>query len=167
MSKKLFDEENEHIEEPESTSYLEELQVYIDEDDGTGFQRFGKFAVDSDWMEKNNRESRNSYEEYEMKLLEEDLYKIYKNSPFAEKYEGNKKVPKHELVYVYLYFIDRLENPHRYTAVEKYLAIVGFMKMNYETMYRELPIVYKEEILKELNKKYHVISKDKRSHKLF
>lgn len=169
MSKKLFDEENDHIEEVESASSFEELDVYLDDeqDDGFEFQQFGKFAVDADWIEKNNNDVRNSYEEFELKQLEENLYDIYVNAPFFDKYEGNKKVLKHELVHVYLYFIDRIEDPSRFSPVDKFIAIASFMKMNFEVMYRELPIVYKEEILKELNKKYNMISKDKRSHRLF
>jgi hypothetical protein len=38
--------------------------------------------------------------------------------------------------------------------------------MNFEVMYRELPILYKEAIVKELNNKYHMIS-NKKAHNLF
>jgi hypothetical protein len=67
---------------------------------------------------------------------------------------------------VYLYFLDRIEEPERYTASEKFIAIASFMKMNFEVMYRELPILYKEAIVKELNNKYHMIS-NKKAHNLF
>lgn len=166
MSKKLFDEENEFIQNEDEDSKYDELSVYIDDEEGSAFQKFGKFAVDENWLNSDKKEMFNSHEEYENKMLEENLYDIFKNSPFNNKYEGNKKVPKHEMVLVYLYFLDRISNPVRYTAVEKFIAIASFMKMNFETMYRELPIVYKEELLKEFNKKYQILT-NKRSHKLF
>jgi len=167
MSKKLFDEENEHLDDVElSDARAEELSVYLGDDEGAEFQKFGTFAIDSNWLDSNKKETLNPHEEYENKMLENNLYDIFINAPFSRKYEGNKKVPKHEMINVYLYFLDRIEKPTRYTSVEKFIAIVLFMKMNFETMYRELPIIYKEEILKELNKKYHMLS-NKRSHKLF
>lgn len=171
MSKQLFDEENDQFEYGEdtdesTTSAENEIYAHLESDEGADFQFFGKFAIDDEWLSSNKDDSRNSYETYEMIKLEENLYEIFKSSGFTTKYEGNKKVPKHEMVNVYLYFLDRINNPESYTSVEKFIAIVSFMKMNFETMYRELPIIHKESILKELNNKYNVLA-NKKSHKLF
>ncbi|MCK9576025.1 MAG: hypothetical protein WC979_01210 [Candidatus Pacearchaeota archaeon] len=169
MSKKLFDEENEFLDfenQDESTDSDVEETISTDDDSSGEFQQFGKFAIDQDWLMSTNRESQNPHEEFEYRALEENLYELFNAAPFAAKYEGNKKVSKHEMVEVYLYFLDRISNAERYTTVEKFIAIVNFMKMNFETMYRELPIIHKEAILKELNKKYHIIS-NKKAHNLF
>lgn len=168
MSKNLFDEENEIFNEcaEESETVSEELTVHLDNNDGTEFQQFGKFAVDENWLYSNRNETRNPYDEFESSVLEENLYEIFLASPFVDKYEGNKKVPKHEMLNVYLYFLDRIKETSRFTAVEKFISISLFMKMNFEAMYRELSIVHKEEILKELNRKYFTLS-NKRAHKLF
>lgn len=168
MSKQLFDEENEQHDKHDTSlsAANNELYAQLDNIDDGRFQFFGKFEVDNAWVQKNKVDSYNSHESYELAELDENLYTIFKDSYFVSKYEGNKKVPKHEMVKIYLYFLKRINNHERYTAIEKFIAIVSFMKMNFEIMYRELPIIHKEAILKEFNDKYHMIS-NKKAHKLF
>lgn len=176
MSKKLFDEENEvfdNLNEDDIENATDgELIIDVEnetesQDDGEGeFQQFGRFAIDEDWMTSRYSEATNAHESFENKRLEEDLYEIFLASPFVTKYDGNKKVAKNDMINVYLYFLDRVKESDRYTAVEKFVAITSFMKMNIESMYRELPILHKEAILKELNRKYHIIT-NKKSHNLF
>ena len=67
---------------------------------------------------------------------------------------------------IFLYFYDNITEKQRYTSVEKFLEIADFMNMNYEMMYKELPMLYKQNLISELDKKYKIFSK-KKVHKLF
>ena len=54
----------------------------------------------------------------------------------------------------------------RYTNVEKFLEIADFMNINYEVLYKELSMMYKQNLLAELDNQYHLFEKRK-VHKLF
>jgi hypothetical protein len=146
----------------------ESFETFIDpdSDDSSEYQHFGKFSVNEDWVSKYNEEIRTPHESYELKLLREDMYTVFVNSTFFEKYEKIKKVPKQDMLKIFLYFNDNVDVKNRYTSVEKFLEIADFMNMNYETLYKELPMIYKQNLIAELDKKYKIFNKRK-VHKLF
>lgn len=164
-TKPLFEDPAEE-EEPKDGNAAEELEKYIDSDDGATFQQFGKFGVNEDWVTRFNEETRQSHESYETKLLREDLYRIFTESYFYEKHTKTKKVPKQDMLKIFLYFYDNIRNSERYTAVEKFIEIANFMEMNFDILYKELPMVYKQNLIAELDKKYNIFDKRK-VHKLF
>lgn len=137
-----------------------------DNEDGYDFQFFGKFAVNEDWVEKYNGEIRIPHESHELRLLREDLYNIFVNSVYYEKYGKIKKVSKQDMLKVFLYFFDNIQEKQRYTIVDKFIEIVDFMNMNYDVMYKELPMLYKQNLIAELDNTYNIFDKRK-IHKLF
>lgn len=172
VKKPLFIEddsdENELLNELENDITVSDGNKVINDNsvEGPEFQTFGKFSVDDNWVEKFNNEIRIPHESYELKLLREDLYDIFVNSDFYEKYAKIKKVPKQDMLRIFLYFYDNIKEKERYTVVEKFLEIADFMFMNYEIMYKELPMIYKQNLIAELDKKYTIFDKRK-FHKLF
>ena len=71
MSKKLFN--SEHDDTTSSSSCDGITNIYANDD--ADFQQFGQFAIDPSWAEHNNRENRNSYDEYELKSRYLDSYR--------------------------------------------------------------------------------------------
>lgn len=127
------------------------------------FEHFGEFVVSDTWI-KNQGGS--THENYEIEILNDDIYEIFKSAPFFEKYAATKKVKKDEILEVFWYFQERLKEPGRYTSIEKFLAIAGFMNINFKILYNILDIKYKEKILDEFNDKYDIFEK-KNIKKLF
>ena len=145
--KPLFEDPSK--EEQKNIETTEELEFFLESesDDGSTFQQFGKFGVNEDWVSKFNEETRQAHESYETKLLREDLYKIFTESYFYEKHIKTKKVPKQDMLKIFLYFYDNVKNPERYTTVEKFIEIANFMEMNFDILYKELPMVYKHNLI--------------------
>jgi len=126
------------------------------------FEHFGEFVVDSSWMKPQG----SVHENYEISILDKDVYEIFKASPFFEKYAETKKVKKDDILEVFWYFQDKLKEPERYTFIEKFIAIAGFMNINFKILYDVLGITHKEKILNEFDKKYDIFEK-KNIKKLF
>lgn len=130
------------------------------------FEFFGKMKIDDDWKEKYENNHYRSRDYYEDKKLQENLYEIFKNAPFYEKYKKIKKVKKDEILTIFNYFIERIEEPERYGAIDKFLSIATFMNMNFKILYKELSSTYKQQILKEFDEKYDIF-KAKKLKRLF
>lgn len=119
------------------------------------YEVFGKISL------KGSNSDGDSYEEYNEKKLQEEIYDIFINSKYYEEYIKNKKVPKSEVSEIYYYFDDRIPQTDEVTAVEKFINIAEFMSISYEVLYQELAPVYKEKLLRELDNKYDIFTKRK------
>jgi hypothetical protein len=127
------------------------------------FEHFGEFVVSDTWVKT---QSVSSHEGYEIEILNEDINTIFKNAPFFENYAENKKVKKDSILEVFWYFQEHLKEPERYTFIEKFLAIAGYMNINFKILYDVLDIKQKEKILNEFDDKYDIFKK-KNIKKLF
>ena len=127
------------------------------------FEHFGEFVVSDTWVKS---QSASSHESYEIEILNEDINNIFKKAPFFKKYADNKKVKKDSIYEVFWYFQEKLKEPDRYTFIEKFLAIAGFMNINFKILYDVLDITHKEKILNEFDAKYDIFKK-KNIKKLF
>jgi hypothetical protein len=130
------------------------------------YEAFGEFVISESWVNTQNTHS--THDNYESKMLYEDIYRIFKESYLYEKYypKIGTRVKKDEIMEVFNYINDNLKAPERYTFVEKVVAIADFMNINYKVMYSILDISAKEKILDELNDKYDIFKK-KNIKKLF
>ena len=128
------------------------------------FDYFGDFSVSDTWVKGDHDVE--IHEKYEMEILEKEINEIFKNSPFFEKYSNSKKVKRDDIVYVFYYILDRIKTPERFSAIEKFLSIAGFMNMNFKNLYNAIDLAYKEKILNEFNSKYGIFEK-KNLKKLF
>lgn len=166
-TKTLFGNENNDKKQITNKDIKEVINAYTDKDvDDEEFQFFGKFALNDDWVESFNNELRQPHESYEIELLRDDLYEIFINSDFYEKYSKLRKVPRQDMLKIFLYFFDNIKEKERYTNVEKFIEICNFMEMSYDIVYKELPVLYKQNLIIELDKKFKIFDKHK-VHKLF
>ena len=101
------------------------------------------------------------YEEYVERRIQEDIYKIFLESPYYEDYTKNRKVSKNVVGEIYYYFEERLPGKEDITVIDKFTNIADFMGIPYEVLYNELAPTYKEKLLRELDSKYHVFKRNK------
>lgn len=128
------------------------------------FEFFGTIKVNDEFSSTTSKEfTDNSYSSWEKQQLREDLYQIFNDAPFREKYTKIKKVPKNEMVKIYYYFSDKLIK-EKYSTVQIFTEIAEFMKMNYKDMFHQLLPVDKQNIVKELGDEYNIeaLKKQKR-----
>ena len=110
--------------------------------------------------------SDNMVEQRVLKMLNEELYEIFKESPFYEKYKNPKRVDKGDMIKMYYYFKNKLLRKNTFTSMEIFIGFAEFFQVNYDQLYNDVGVLDKESILKELNEKYNVKGKIK-SKRLF
>ncbi|MFW6310862.1 MAG: hypothetical protein ACOC1K_01360 [Nanoarchaeota archaeon] len=105
--------------------------------------------------------SENMIERRTIKMLEEELYELFKASPFYEKYKNPKRVDKNDMIKMYYYFKERLLKKKSFSPSEIFKGFGEFFQINYNQLYDELGVLDKESLLKELNDKYSFKNKIK------
>jgi len=100
------------------------------------------------------------------KRLDEDLYKLFQNSPFYQKYKNPKRVDKGDMSKMYYYFKDELVKSKSYSSMQIFISFAEFFQINYDQLYAEIGVLDKESLLKELSEKGKVKNKIK-TRKLF
>lgn len=96
-----------------------------------------------------------------IKMLDDEMYQIFENSPFYEKYRKRKKADGNDRVKMYYYFKDELSQRQKYTNMEIFIAFAEFFEINYNQLYSEIGVLDKEGLLRELNDKYGLSNKIK------
>jgi hypothetical protein len=97
------------------------------------------------------------------KMLDDEIYKIFLDSPYYKKYKTPKRVDKNDMMKMYYYFKDeiaKLENKH-FSNMEVFVGFAEFFQVNYDQLYADIGVMDKEFILKELNEKYSLTNKIK------
>jgi len=102
-----------------------------------------------------------AYEEYIEQKIQEDIYRIFKESPYYSSSGKPTKVNRSAVAEIYYYFEEKLPDAEDISAVDKFTHIADFMGIQYEVLYGEISPVHKEKILRELDQKYAVFSKRK------
>ena len=100
------------------------------------------------------------------KRLDEDLYKLFQNSPFYQKYKNPKRVDKGDMSKMYYYFKEELVKSKSYSSMQIFISFAEFFQINYDQLYAEIGVLDKESLLKELSEKGKVKNKIK-TRKLF
>ncbi len=108
----------------------------------------------------------NIIENRTLKLLDEELYKIFKDSEYYEKYKKYKRIEGGDRLKMYYYFKEKLLKHKNYTNMEIFISIAEFFQINYDQLYGEVGVLDKECLLKELSLKYGLDQKIK-TKKLF
>lgn len=103
------------------------------------------------------------YESYLESKVQEELYQIFLASPYYVEPGSGKiaKIARSEVSAIYYYFEDRMTEQDEVTPVEKFTRIAEFMCIPYEVLYQEVSPAHKERLLRELDSKYHVFTKNK------
>jgi hypothetical protein len=108
----------------------------------------------------------NIIEKRTLKMLDDELYEIFVNSPYYEKYKKLKKVDGNDRIKMYYYFKEHLLKKQKYTNMEIFIAFAEFFRVNYDQLYSEVGVLDKEGLLRELNGKYGLTNRIK-TKKLF
>jgi len=88
------------------------------------------------------------------KLLDNEIYKIFINSPYYEKYKNPKRVDKNDMIKMYYFFKEEIEKIKNFSSMEIFIGFAEFFQINYDQLYNDVGILDKESLLKELNEKY-------------
>jgi len=124
------------------------------------YEVFGEIQVHSSFLPKD------IFDEYDDNEIQHELHEVFVNADFYSEYIKNKKVLRGDVVKIYCYFDENLKNSKNLSSVTKFIAIADFMSIPYELLYEEMPPIYKEAVLKELDQKYNIFSK-RNIHRLF
>jgi len=89
-----------------------------------------------------------------MQVLNVEIYKIFEESPYYEKYKNPKRVDKNDMLKMYYYFKDAINKIKDYSPMEMFIGFAEFFQINYDQLYGEIRVLDKEDLLKELNEKY-------------
>jgi len=100
------------------------------------------------------------------KMLEKQIFELFESSKYYEKYKNPKKVDKSDMVKMYYFFKNVLQEEKSYSCVEIFIGFAEFFQINYDQLYGEVGVKDKENLLKELHEKYDLSSKIK-TKKLF
>ena len=96
-----------------------------------------------------------------MQLLNDEIYEIFTESPFYEKYKVPKRVDKNDMIKMYYYFKEQLGKIKNFSSMEIFVGFAEFFQINYDQLYGEIRVLDKESLLKELNEKYGLQSRIK------
>ena len=96
----------------------------------------------------------NIIENRTMKMLDDEMYDIFVNSPYYEKYKKHKRADSSDRIKMYYYFKENLLKKKNYTSMEIFIAFAEFFQVNYDQLYNEVGVLDKEGLLRELNEKY-------------
>jgi len=96
-----------------------------------------------------------------IQLLNDEIYKIFVDSPYYEKYKNPKRVDKNDMLKMYYYFKDAIMKIKNFSVTEMFIGFAEFFQINYDQLYGEIRVLDKEALLKELNEKYSLKDKIK------
>lgn len=170
---KLFDNGDEPLEDDE---YNEDHQDDAEEEEfvpklshdkifgndyNTGnldFEEYNLPKVDTFYAEDNLRECYDSYEYNRKKELEAKVDLYFIESEPGQVLGNKKKLPKQVLPQVYVAIREKFTN-NDYTGSEIFITIAEYFGINYEVLYENIPSIYREELVRELDDKYGVLKK--------
>ncbi len=92
--------------------------------------------------------------------LAEEMYILFLDSPFYEKYKNTKKIEKSDLLDIYYYFKEILIKKNLYSLSQIFIAIAEFFQINFNQLHKQIGVLDKELLLKEMtkhNNKFNVI----------
>ena len=177
MTNKLFDnnEEEEPIddeslkldnftEEDEDTEFIPTLKSrdkIFENDYNTGnldFEEYNLPKVDAFYAESNLSDTYDSYEYAKKLQLEELVDEYFKETEHGKVLVNKKKLPKQVLAQVFVSIREQFTD-NDFTGSEIFTTIADYFGMNYEILYNNIPAIYKEEIVKELDEKYGLLKK--------
>jgi hypothetical protein len=88
------------------------------------------------------------------KMLEEELYDLFKVSKYYEKYKKIKRIDKNDVLPVYYHFKENLLLSKKFSNMEIFIGIAEFFQINYDYLYQEIGVLDKERLLKEMSEKF-------------
>jgi hypothetical protein len=99
-------------------------------------------------------------------MLDTELYQIFTDSPFHEKYKMPKRIDKTDMVKMFYYFKEHIMKSGKFSNMEFFIGFAEFFQVSYDALYTDIGVMDKEYILKEVSEKYGLQSRIK-TKKLF
>ena len=125
------------------------------------FTEFKQMKVDTDLLSKFGLGTGMINSEV-MKKLDIELYEIHENGPYFERFRSDtEKVKKDETIEIFFYYLERLDVPESYSAMEKFIGIAEFLSMDYKVLYRGIGIPFQSDLLRDIDKKFTYLQKNK------
>lgn len=173
---KLFDNGDEPLDDDDNDNLNDDQQDDTDEefvpklishdkifgnDYNTGnldFEEYNLPKVDTFYAEDNLRECYDSYEYHRKKELEAKVDAYFIESELGQVLGNKKKLPKQVLPQVYIAIREKFTN-NDYAGSEIFITIAEYFGINYEVLYENIPSIYREELVRELDNKYGVLKK--------
>jgi len=93
------------------------------------------------------------------KMLYDEIYELFLDCPYYNKYKNPKRIDKNDRAKMYYYFKERLTKGNRYTNTEIFIGFAEFFQDSYDQLYTDIGVLDKEGLLKEINEKYNVTHK--------
>ena len=94
-------------------------------------------------------------------MLETQIYEIFEQSEFYEKYKNPKRVDKSDMIKMYYFFKEKLLVEKSFSNVEIFIGFAEFFQINYDQLYAQVGVKDKEGLIKELHDKYQLTQKIK------
>lgn len=176
MSKKLFEDDDENIEDDNLETDLpeedEEEEFVIsksvsrdkifDNDYNTGNIDFEEYSnlpkVDASYAEGNLKDCYDSYDYARELNLEMLVDEYFNKTEYGKQFSSKKKIPKQVLPQVFVAIKEQFKGSD-YTGSEIFASIADYFSINYEILYENIPSIYRAELVRELDEKYGVLKK--------
>ena len=174
---KLFDEnEGEHIpmenlpenlftnndpEDDEEYVHVFRRDKIFNNDYNTGnleFEDYDLPKVDTFYAGQNLNDCYDSHEYLRKKKLEELVHLYFRESDHCEILMSKKKIPKQTLPIIFSDIREKFVK-NEYTNSEIFTTIADYFGLNYELLYENIPSIYREQLVKELDDKHLILKK--------
>lgn len=148
-------------EEEQTTQNVPTHDKIFGNDYNTGnldYEEYNLPKVETFYAEDNLSDCYDSYEYNRKKDLEDLVDKYFTESEPGKALGNKKKLPKQVLPQVYVAIREKFNN-NDYTGSEIFMMIAEYFGLNYEVLYENIPSVYREELVRELDEKYGMLKK--------
>jgi hypothetical protein len=169
MTKPLFDEDFEDDDElevgpmgePLPTERAKKFDKIFNNDYNTGnldFEEFGPPKVDQDFVDKHMESYYDSQNYHNKMQTVEKLDEFFKESEVGKIIGMKKKIPKQMIPRLYVSMKDAFKEGEM-SEIEFFSLLAEYFGMSYEVFYENIPAVYRETLVRELDHKYGVLKK--------
>ena len=156
--KRFVDEEDEE----EFVQPIFKRDKIFNNDYNTGNIDFEEYSnlprVESSYAEQNLDDCYDSHEYMRKKQLEVLIDQYFRDSEFNETLQHKKKIPKHVIPLVFVAIRSKFET-NEFSGSEIFTSIADYFGLNYELLYENVPSIYREQLVRELDDKYGVLKK--------
>jgi len=93
----------------------------------------------------------NIIENRTLKMLNTEMYEIFQQSPYFDKYKKPKRADGSDRIKMYYYFKEKLLLQRKYSNKDIFIAFAEFFQINYDQLYNEVGVLDKESLIREMN----------------
>lgn len=153
---------------PKAIAQKRKFDKIFNNDYNTGnldFEEFGVPKVDQEYVDTYMESYVDSNTYHARMEVMEKIDTFFKDTDVGKVIGMKKKIPKQMLGKIYLMNKDAFK-PGELTEVEYFTTLADYFGMSYEVLYENIPAIFRETLVRELDHKYSVL-KRKGIRKLF